>query len=973
MIQGRDRNVLARVARVCALLALAVSGLTPAQVLAGSASGAAKQVSLYPAMQGKGALAAEVTAPELAIGDAGRKVDSREVQISHDIKDDPRPVAFFFDRLDAASSKNAVRLAQRILGDVHEKAGASGVWILRNQLEVLQPYTADAGLSARAIASSLGATPSSRAAGTTAAVSGATPPDARQKLLDKASADILTRAHRIVSERHARWDMATLLAFAEAQRLLPGRKAIVYFTEKEPNDLNATDDLKVVTESLNDASTSLYVVDANPLDSHGNDQLAAVMMGNQAMANHNFIVAVEMQPKVDPSIKAVEATMGLGPTGFRAMTDKISKMEFDSLQGDESLLKTMATATSGKSISEDDDARKISRPLLAGLTNYCKVTYFISTEELDGKYHPVLMRVTQHGAEGLSQLGYFMPSANGRSTQPKLSGSGVNERSEIDRLTLDASGSPLALHAGVLRFGVSATGVHEVLALEVPVEQLDLREDRNTGLFSLHASLAAEVRDSSGAPVARFAEEFRPHGALTTEATFRSQVLSTERAMDLPAGDYTLFAVVRDWATGRIGTAEQTFQARPAQGDARLSDLVLVRSTEPKEAETGAAALQYGAMRIVPNLSGEGGPSGQIGKENGSASLFFEMYPQPGESGAPSIYLEVSQGDKAPTKLPLRFRAAAPRQGSAQVASVNFGGFRGNMNVALCLEQGGQVTKRTVAFTVQGTGNAPEGGSEEGDDQPRAELFDLGRQTTTGPPMPSAESAALIASARENALSYTKALPNFLCLEGIERSDDARGNGGWKHRDSIVEMLRYQDRTENRTVLQIDGQKSSLPIDQIEGARSNGEFGTMLQMIFDPAAEATFLWQKTEQRDGGMLQIFSYQVDVKHSNFFVSDHTGEKLKAAFHGLVFVDGNTRAVRRLVAQTEGLPAKFGVRSSWVAMNYDYVAINRHDYLLPTRGEVGLVQGKQQVERNELRFSDYRRFGSRSKITYGGAALE
>lgn len=57
----------------------------------------------------------------------------------------------------------------------------------------------------------------------------------------------------------------------------------------------------------------------------------------------------------------------------------------------------------------------------------------------------------------------------------------------------------------------------------------------------------------------------------------------------------------------------------------------------------------------------------------------------------------------------------------------------------------------------------------------------------------------------------------------------------------------------------------------------------------------------------------------------------------------------------------------------MNYDYVAIKRHDYLLPTKGEIGLVSGKQQVVRNELRFSDYRRFGSRAKITYCGEGLD
>ena len=639
MVQRRTWNALVcRLTRAGATLAIVVfgsGGVSGAQVLRVS-TGSAKQVSLYPVMQGKGALAAEVTLPDLAINDAGRKVNSREVVISHDLKDDPRPVAFLFDRLDAASTKNAARLAQRILSEVRGDVRASGFWALGSRFEMLQPYTPDPMLTARAIAAFTGGKAGRANAGMTGAVVEPAPAEARQELLDKTSQEIVARAQRIVAERHVRWDMAALLAFAEAQRSLPGRKAIVYFTEKESVDLKAVDDLKAVTQSLNDASTALYVVDANPLDSGTNEQVATIMLGNQAMANHANIVRVQMDPALSLQEKTRDLTMGLGKTGFRAMTDHVDEMEFDSLQGNESLLERMAAATGGRSIAEEDDARKISRPLIAGLTNYCKVVYTVSTEDLDGKYHPVVMRVTQHGAEGISQLGYFMPSATGRSMQPQLSGGGITERSEMDRLTADSTGSELVLHSGVLRFGVSKAGVHEVLALEIPVQGLDLHEDRSTGLFSLHTSVAAEIRDGSGQAVARFAQDFRPHGALSTETTFRMGVLSTERAIDLPPGEYALVAVARDWSTGRIGNVEERFDTKPREGDARLSDVVLVRSTESSGTEKDTA-LQYGDRRVVPNLSGEVG-SGPVG-ESGSAALFFELYPKESDvEPPPSIW-----------------------------------------------------------------------------------------------------------------------------------------------------------------------------------------------------------------------------------------------------------------------------------------------------------------------------------------------
>jgi hypothetical protein len=56
--------------------------------------------------------------------------------------------------------------------------------------------------------------------------------------------------------------------------------------------------------------------------------------------------------------------------------------------------------------------------------------------------------------------------------------------------------------------------------------------------------------------------------------------------------------------------------------------------------------------------------------------------------------------------------------------------------------------------------------------------------------------------------------------------------------------------------------------------------------------------------------------------------------------------------------------------MAINYDYIAINNHDYLLPIQGEVGMQQGKKQVVLNELHFGEYRRFGSHTRILDSGS---
>jgi hypothetical protein len=49
----------------------------------------------------------------------------------------------------------------------------------------------------------------------------------------------------------------------------------------------------------------------------------------------------------------------------------------------------------------------------------------------------------------------------------------------------------------------------------------------------------------------------------------------------------------------------------------------------------------------------------------------------------------------------------------------------------------------------------------------------------------------------------------------------------------------------------------------------------------------------------------------------------------------------------------------------VDYDYVSINSHDYLMPISAEVSVVQGRHQASLNTIAFRDYRRFGSNVKV--------
>jgi len=53
--------------------------------------------------------------------------------------------------------------------------------------------------------------------------------------------------------------------------------------------------------------------------------------------------------------------------------------------------------------------------------------------------------------------------------------------------------------------------------------------------------------------------------------------------------------------------------------------------------------------------------------------------------------------------------------------------------------------------------------------------------------------------------------------------------------------------------------------------------------------------------------------------------------------------------------------------VSVDYDYIAINNHDYLLPTAAQImiTLAHGSHESDLNEIKFRNFRRFGSNVRI--------
>jgi hypothetical protein len=66
-------------------------------------------------------------------------------------------------------------------------------------------------------------------------------------------------------------------------------------------------------------------------------------------------------------------------------------------------------------------------------------------------------------------------------------------------------------------------------------------------------------------------------------------------------------------------------------------------------------------------------------------------------------------------------------------------------------------------------------------------------------------------------------------------------------------------------------------------------------------------------------------------------------------------------------DGIPADYPMRAAALSIDYDYVNIGDHDFLLPVAGEVNVRQGKRFLVRNQIEFRDYKRYGAESNIRF------
>ncbi|HXN45141.1 MAG TPA: DUF5666 domain-containing protein [Bryobacteraceae bacterium] len=225
----------------------------------------------------------------------------------------------------------------------------------------------------------------------------------------------------------------------------------------------------------------------------------------------------------------------------------------------------------------------------------------------------------------------------------------------------------------------------------------------------------------------------------------------------------------------------------------------------------------------------------------------------------------------------------------------------------------------------------------------------------------------IIEKAKQATVAFTEKLPNYVCKEFMARYQSSRQPADWQALDVVSTDIIYEAGRESYRNIAVNGKPFSKGMEQMSGAWSTGEFGTMLLDLFAPWTAAEFHLRRRSTVAGVETRVYDFEVDHPHSHWHVQ-MASQSMLPAYKGSVWIEPATGKVLRLEMRARQLPERFPVDTVESAVDYDSVMIGGKKFLLPVHAEtLACERGTSNCSRNAIDFRNYHKFESNSDITF------
>ena len=232
-----------------------------------------------------------------------------------------------------------------------------------------------------------------------------------------------------------------------------------------------------------------------------------------------------------------------------------------------------------------------------------------------------------------------------------------------------------------------------------------------------------------------------------------------------------------------------------------------------------------------------------------------------------------------------------------------------------------------------------------------------------------APDAAILENVRLQMVQNLMHLPNYTCLQTIERTQRRAP----ARRFELVDMIRLEVALVNgRELFSWPGADKFDDKEIYEivngGAIGNGSFALHAKSVFQGAPQYKFAGE--EGVGPRRLLRWDYRVPLLSSGYTI--RVGDKQAVVgYHGSFWVDPKSLDVVRLNVEADDIPLDLNLLQAGTTVNYMRVEIGGASFLLPQSSDLRMLDSGNTENMNRMRFSSCHQYLGESKLLFSDPA--
>ena len=223
----------------------------------------------------------------------------------------------------------------------------------------------------------------------------------------------------------------------------------------------------------------------------------------------------------------------------------------------------------------------------------------------------------------------------------------------------------------------------------------------------------------------------------------------------------------------------------------------------------------------------------------------------------------------------------------------------------------------------------------------------------------------LLSRIRSHATADLSHLPNFTCLETIERSTRNSPLKPFNVKDVVQVEVAYVGERELYAWPGASNFESRPLGDMIgSGMTSMGEYSAHARSVF--MGYAVIHYADEEEMGGHRAARYDYEISPAFSGYVVNVN-GSSAIVGVRGAFWADTTTFDLLRLTVEGTDIPNQLGVRAMLTGIDYSRLRIGSGDFLLPRSSHVWMGHDTGIENRNRIEFTHCRQYATESVLSF------